>query len=255
MDSLVETIKERAALLSRQIGFEIPVCPVVEEPRQVPVNLAKYIDHTNLACDATPTDITRLCEEAKQHHFAAVCVNGCYARQIRQGLAGSGVKTCCVIGFPLGSMTVAAKIAETRELVQLGIEEIDMVINCGWLKAGMYREVYDDIKAIVDVCHYGSKPTALKVILECTCLETEELIIDASLLSLAAGADFIKTSTGMHKAGGARARDVKIMRLVAGKKMQVKAAGGIRDSTTAKEMILAGADRIGASASISICAP
>lgn len=254
MESLACLIGERARYLEELLG--VPVHPNVNTgalPRACADSLAKYIDHTNLNQDACPADIDKLCDEALKSGFAAVCVNGCYARQITKRLAGSKVKTCCVIGFPLGCMTIAAKISETRELVQLGVQEIDMVINCGWLKAGMYKEVYEDIKAIVDVCHYGSKRATLKVILECACLETDELIIDASLLSLAAGADFIKTSTGMHKAGGAKAEHVRIMRLVAGDKMKVKAAGGIRDADTAQEMVCSGADRIGASASIAIC--
>lgn len=254
MDSLADRIKERARYLEGILNVHIhPNIDTGALPRGRAADLAKYIDHTNLSLDARPADIDRLCDEAVKFGFAAVCVNGCYARQITARLAGTGVKTCCVIGFPLGCMTTAAKISETRELVQLGVQEIDMVINCGWLKAGMYREVYEDIRAIVNVCHYGSKPAALKVILECTCLETDELIIDSSLLSLAAGADFIKTSTGMYKAGGAKTEHVRIMRLIAGDKMKVKAAGGIRDAETAQEMVCSGADRIGASASIAIC--
>lgn len=253
-ESLIDHIKERACYLESIICVPIHLDINTKAfPRSCASNLAKYIDHTNLSLDARPTDIDRLCDEAVKFGFAAVCVNGCYARQITAKLAGTEVKTCCVIGFPLGCMTTAAKISETRELVQLGIQEIDMVINCGWMKAGMYKEVYEDIKAIANICHYGRKPATLKVILECTCLETEELIIDSSLLSLAAGADFIKTSTGMHKAGGAKPEHVRIMRLVAGDKMKVKAAGGIRDADTAQEMVCSGADRIGASSSIVIC--
>lgn len=254
MESLVGLIEERARHLEDLLG--VPVRPSVNPgalPRSCASDLAKYIDHTNLNLDARPADIDKLCDEAVRFGFTAVCVNGCYARQITKKLAGSEVKTCCVIGFPLGCMTTAAKISETRELVQLGVQEIDMVINCGWLKAGMYKEVYEDIKAVASVCHYGSKPATLKVILECTCLETDDLIIDSSLLSLAAGADFIKTSTGMHKAGGAKAEHVRIMRLVAGDKMKVKAAGGIRSAEAAQEMVCSGADRIGASASVAIC--
>lgn len=237
-------IQERAQEIAKTYHIDIQQ---VKKPVE---NVAAYIDHTLLACDATPEQIKNLCKEAAQYHFASVCVNGCYAKLALEQLKGTGVKTCCVIGFPLGAMTTAAKVFETRDLIEQGVEEIDMVINQGWMKAGMYREVFEEIQLIANEVHAQHK--ILKVIIEATCLETDKLIMDACLLSQQAGADFVKTSTGMHKKGGAKAEHVKLMRETVGKACGVKAAGGIHSYEECMQMIEAGASRIGASSGIKI---
>ena len=239
-----------------------------------------YIDHTLLKPEATPAQIRQLCAEAREYQFASVCVNSCYARLVADELRGSGVKTCCVIGFPLGAMSTAAKAAETALTVADGAEEIDMVINVGAAKAGNWEYVEKDIAAVVAAAHgeagtadgdvaaahgdagtaddedanggqpIAARPALVKVILE-NCLLTEDEIVKACLAAKRAGAEFVKTSTGFST-GGARVEDVRLMRQTVGPDMGVKAAGGIRDYATAKAMIEAGATRIGASAGLAI---
>lgn len=209
--------------------------------------LAKYIDHTLLKANATPEQIAKICEEARTYDFASVCVNSCYAGLVTELLKGSDVKTCCVVGFPLGAMLPAAKAFETSAAIEAGATEIDTVINVGALKAGNTQFVQEDIEAVVKA---AKGKAIVKVIIE-TCLLTDEEKVTACLLAKAAGADFVKTSTGFSTAG-ATVADVALMKKTVGDEMQVKAAGGIRDYETAMAMIQAGADRIGASAGIAI---
>lgn len=210
------------------------------------MELSKTIDHTILKANATTADVLRLCEEAKTYHFASVCVNACHAKTVATALAGSDVKTCCVVGFPLGAMTPAAKAFETREAVENGAQEIDTVINIGALKDGNDAFVEADIRAVVE----AAAPAIVKVIIE-TCYLTEEEKKRACALALNAGAAFVKTSTGFGS-GGATVEDVKLMKAYVGDRALIKAAGGIRSKADALQMIEAGADRIGASAGIAI---
>ncbi|MEQ8191835.1 MAG: deoxyribose-phosphate aldolase [Candidatus Eremiobacterota bacterium] len=210
------------------------------------INLAELIDHTLLKPDATKQEIIKLCEEARKYKFASVCINPTNVSLARDLLAGSPVKVCTVVGFPLGADTSVTKAMETRDAVANGADEIDMVINVGALKAGDYNLVLHDIKSVVDAA--GGR--LVKVILETALLNREEKI-KACELSKEAGADFVKTSTGFGP-GGATAEDIALMREVVGKYMGVKASGGIRDYKKTMEMVKAGATRIGASASVSI---
>jgi deoxyribose-phosphate aldolase len=211
-------------------------------------NLALYIDHTLLKADATEAQITRLCAEAREHRFASVCVNPRWVALCAQLLAGSGVRVCTVIGFPLGASSSAIKAAETRQAVADGADELDMVISVGDLKAGNYEFVRTDIRGVVK----AAEGRTVKVIIE-ACLLTDEEKSLACKLAMAAGADFVKTSTGFSS-GGATVADVKLMRSAVGPNFGVKAAGGIRTRQDALAMIEAGANRIGASAGIAICA-
>lgn len=210
------------------------------------MQLSKTIDHTILKANATTADVLRLCKEAKEYNFASVCVNACHAKAVAEALAGSDVKTCCVVGFPLGAMTPAAKAFETREAVENGAQEIDTVINVGALKEGNDDLVEADIRAVVE----AAKSAIVKVIIE-ACYLTDEEKKRACALALKAGAAFVKTSTGFGS-GGATVEDVRLMKACVGDKAQVKAAGGIRTKADALKMLEAGADRIGASAGIAI---
>ena len=211
-------------------------------------NLASSIDHTLLKADATEAQITRLCAEAREHRFASVCVNPRWVALCAQLLAGSGVRVCTVIGFPLGASSSAIKAAEARQAVADGADELDMVISVGDLKAGNYEFVRTDIRGVVK----AAEGRTVKVIIE-ACLLTDEEKSLACKLAMAAGADFVKTSTGFST-GGATVADVKLMRAAVGPNFGVKAAGGIRTRKDALAMIEAGANRIGASAGIAICA-
>lgn len=206
----------------------------------------KYFDHTNLKPEATRDDIRKLCEEAKTNDFASVCVNGIYTAYAKECLAGSDVKTCVVVGFPLGAMSTDAKVYETRKAVEDGADEIDMVISVGQLKAGSYDEVYEDVKAVREAC----QGKVLKLIFE-NCLLTDEEKIKACEIAVRAGVDYVKTSTGFSS-GGATISDVALMKAHVDGKCKVKAAGGIRDYNTAIAMIDAGADRLGTSATVKI---
>ena len=210
-------------------------------------NLNEYFDHTILKPEATEEDIIKLCDEAKEYEFYAVCVNSCYVPLCKEQLKGTDVKIASVIGFPLGACDTATKVFETKSAIANGAEEIDMVVHVGAVKAGRYNRVLTDILAVVEAC--GEK-AVLKVILE-TCLLTDEEIVETCLLAKNAGAGFVKTSTGFSTAG-ATAHHVSLMRKTVGSTVQVKASGGIRDLKTTLEMIQAGADRIGASASVAI---
>ncbi len=204
------------------------------------MNVANRIDHTMLKADATAETIRRYCAEAREQHFASVCVNSCHVPLVAAKLAGSDVKTCCVVGFPLGAMITSAKAFEASESVKAGAAEVDMVINIGALKDGNDALVKQDIQAVVE----AAKPAIVKVIIE-TCLLTDEEKVRACQLSVEAGAAFVKTSTGFST-GGATVEDVALMRKTVGQNAQVKASGGIRTHEDAVALIEAGADRIGA---------
>ncbi|MBI2341874.1 MAG: deoxyribose-phosphate aldolase [Deltaproteobacteria bacterium] len=209
-------------------------------------NLASMIDHTLLKPDATKDELTKLCNEAKQYNFATCCVNSSNIPFVARLLKGSSVKPIAVVGFPLGAASTNAKVCEARDSIAAGAREIDMVINIGALKSRDYRAVYDDIKAVVD----ASRPYKVKVILETSSLDRDEKVA-ACVLSKSAGAAFVKTSTGFA-GGGATVEDIMLMRKIVGGDMEVKASGGIRTKEDAEKMVAAGADRIGASASIAI---
>lgn len=209
-------------------------------------DVARRIDHTLLKPEATRADLVKLCEEASKYKFASVCVNTTWVPLCVELLKGSGVMTICVVGFPLGAATTRAKAAETREAIANGAAEIDMVVNIGLLKSGEHDKVFDDIRGVVDAA--SGRP--VKVILETHMLTREEKIA-ACAISKAAGAAFVKTSTGFS-GGGATVEDVKLMRAVVGPDMGVKASGGVRTADDARKMIAAGADRLGASASVAI---
>jgi deoxyribose-phosphate aldolase len=208
--------------------------------------LAAKIDHTLLKPEATREEIERVCEEARKHQFATVCVNSTYIGLVAELLKGSVTKAIAVVGFPLGAASTASKAFEAREAVRAGAQEIDMVINIGALKSREYGTVLEDIRQVVD----ASRPYPVKVILETSSLNDEQKVIGCAL-SKAAGAAFVKTSTGFGT-GGATAEDIALMRRVVGPEMGVKASGGIRTLEDAEKMIAAGASRIGASASVAI---
>lgn len=210
--------------------------------------LNSYIDHTLLKPDATAQEIEKLCDEAKQFHFASVCVNPTWVKSASQWLKGSSVKVCSVVGFPLGANTSVVKILETQSVVVDGAEEIDMVMNIGALKSKQYDLVKNEIRSVVQ----AASPHLVKVIIE-TCLLTEEEKVLACQLSVDAGAHFVKTSTGFSKSG-ATVSDIALMRQTVGPSIGVKASGGIADKTFALELIAAGATRIGTSKGIILVA-
>ena len=212
-------------------------------------NLSTYIDHTILKPTTSVTDIVRLCEEAAEHKFAAVCVPPCYVGLAANQLAGTSVNVATVIGFPLGSATTAVKVAETKDAVENKADEIDMVINVGAIKSGMWDAVTADIRAVVE----ASDESKVKVIIETSQLTDEEKV-RATECVIEAGADFVKTSTGFI-GGGATVEDVMLLRRTIeqkGSSCRIKASGGIRTKADALAMIEAGADRIGTSAGVAI---
>ncbi|MBE5987504.1 MAG: deoxyribose-phosphate aldolase [Paenibacillaceae bacterium] len=210
------------------------------------MSIANMIDHTMLKADAGAEIIRRYCQEAKEYEFASVCVNSCNVPLAAWELKDSSVSVCCVVGFPLGAMLTSAKAFEASESVKAGADEVDMVINIGALKDKNYDLVREDIRAVVDAC----QGKLVKVILE-NCLLTKEEIVKACQLSMEAGAQYVKTSTGFST-GGAVAEDVALMKKTVGEKLKVKASGGIRTPKEAEAMILAGADRIGAGNGIAL---
>lgn len=213
-------------------------------------DLAGIIDHTYLKPDADRATIEKLCAEAREHHFASVCVNTTMVHLAAELLQDSGVNVCAVIGFPLGAATTASKCYEAQEAVRCGAVEVDMVINIGALKSKDYALVEYDIRKVVQ----SVEGTLVKVIIE-TCFLTEDEKVIACALSKAAGAHFVKTSTGFAKVGdksGATVEDIALMRRVVGPEMGVKASGGIRDTETAIAMVKAGASRLGVSSGIAI---
>jgi deoxyribose-phosphate aldolase len=211
-------------------------------------NLAALIDHTLLKPEATQEQVIRLCREAAEHGFACAMVNPTWAALTYAELAGTGIPVGVVVGFPLGASMGTTKREEAAALVKVGAHDIDMVLNVGLLKSGENEAVEQDIAGVVEVVHDAG--AIVKVILE-TCLLTVEEKLRASELAIAAGADFIKTSTGFST-GGATPEDVALMRGVAGGRCGVKASGGIRTLADAKRMLEAGANRIGVSASVAI---
>lgn len=213
------------------------------------MDVHSFIDHTLLAPTATEEQIAMLCQEALRYRFHCVCVNGCYTKMAREYLLHSDVKVCTVIGFPLGQMATKAKAMEAALAVDDGAEEIDMVLNIGWFRDGKDREVIADIRAVKDAIGPG---IVLKVILE-TGLLTQEEIERACHLAVEGGADFVKTSTGFL-GSGATVAAVETMKKTVQGRAKVKASGGIRDYSTAKSMVEAGADRLGTSASVHIVA-
>jgi len=213
----------------------------------LPDGIAKYIDHTLLKPDASINEVLKLCEEARTYRFASVCVNPCHIKTAADALFGSSVKTCTVVGFPLGALTPEMKAAETRAVIALGAEETDMVVNIGALKSGDWALVKDDIEAVVNA---AAGRACVKVIIE-TCLLTDAEKVKACAIARDAGADFVKTSTGFSK-GGATAADVRLMRQAVGPDMGVKASGGIRSFEDAVAMLEAGATRLGTSSGVKI---
>lgn len=213
-----------------------------------PSDVAKYIDHTNLKPEATPDDIKRLCKEAMTYGFYAVCVNPVFVSQCAQWLAGSGVKLCTVVGFPLGAVLTEVKARETELACQQGASEIDMVLPIGLLKAKLYSTVESDIQSVVKVA--AANNALVKVILETALLSETEKVM-ACELAKSAGAAFVKTSTGFAKTG-ATAKDVQLMRKAVGEQLGVKASGGIKTYADALTMIEAGASRLGTSSSVAI---
>ncbi len=205
------------------------------------------IDHTLLKQDATAEQIKKLCQEAKEYKFASVCINPSYVPLCSQLLYGTGVKVCTVIGFPLGATTTKTKVAETKEAIENGAGEIDMVLNVGTVKSGDYDQVKYDIEAVVLAAKGKAK---VKVIIE-ACLLTDEEKVRVCTIAKLAGADFVKTSTGFST-GGATVEDIRLMRQVVGADMGVKASGGIKDYNAAIDMINAGANRLGTSSGIAI---
>lgn len=212
------------------------------------MNLAKYIDHTILAPEATQSQVDQIIKEAKEYDFASVVVNPYWVSYVANKLKGTDVNTVTVIGFPLGANTTATKVFEAKDALQNGATELDMVINIGELKAGHDDAVLNDIKAVVEAGHAENRH--VKVIIE-TALLTDEEKVRACELSEKAGADFVKTSTGFSTAG-AKVADVKLMKQTVGDRLGVKASGGIHTKSEAEAMIEAGATRLGASSGVKI---
>ena len=211
------------------------------------MSIASYIDHTLLKPDATGEQIDQLCAEAREYGFASVCVNPYYVARCVKNLKGTDVKVCTVVGFPLGATTMETKVFETLQAVASGAQEIDMVMNVCAMKSGHTKAIEQEIQALAAAVE---DKAILKVIIE-TCLLTDEEKTQACRIARRSGAHFVKTSTGFST-GGATVEDVALMKKAAGANVKVKASGGIRDYATAKAMIEAGADRIGASAGVSI---
>lgn len=210
------------------------------------MNINKYIDHTLLKADSVQSQLDQLIEEAKAYDFASVCVNPCWVAYAAKALKGTDVKVCTVVGFPLGATTSATKTFETKDAIENGADEIDMVINIGLLKQGDYQAVEDDMRAVVE----ASGDKLVKVIIE-ACLLTDDEKVKACQLAVNAGVDFVKTSTGFST-GGATVSDVKLMRQTVGPDIGVKAAGGARSLEDALAFVEAGATRIGTSAGVTI---
>jgi deoxyribose-phosphate aldolase len=211
-------------------------------------SIARLIDHTLLRPDGTRADILQLCREAREYNFASVCVNGYWVPLAATELAGSDVKVCTVVGFPLGAMSTEAKVCETEAALRAGAQEIDMVLNIGALRGGDRQAVQEDIQAVVTIAHRGG--AIVKVILETALLDDDQKTA-ACMLAKTCGADFVKTSTGFSYSG-ATVHDVELMRRVVGPTIGVKASGGIRTLDDLLKMLAAGATRVGASASVKI---
>ncbi len=256
MNPQIKTVEQWIEIITREahavLAGREPASPPASAEGALPpgFNLAKLIDHTLLKPDATPDQVTQLCAEARTHGFASVCVNPTWVKLCAQLLQGTDVKVCTVAGFPLGASTPEVKVFETENAIANGAGEVDMVINVGALKARDLALVLRDIQGVVQAAH--ARGVLVKVIIETVLLTDEEKIL-ASLAVKAAGADFVKTSTGFA-GGGATPQDVALMRRVVGPEMGVKAAGGVRTYEDAISMVKAGATRIGASAGVKIIA-
>jgi deoxyribose-phosphate aldolase len=267
LDRLVEQIGEEilartshaASLPAQGEGLDVPKAKEIvkagacrlsacDTVSAIDPNIAGLIDHTLLRADATRDDITKICREARKYNFASVCINPYWVPLAAAELAGSPVKVCTVVGFPLGATSTEAKVAETEAALRVGAQEIDMVQNVGALRSGDHDAVKSDIAAVVEAAHRAG--AIVKVILETALLDDNQKVM-ASVLAKMAKADFVKTSTGFGPSG-ATAHDVELMRLAVGPEMGVKASGGIRTLDDLKKMAAAGATRIGASASVKI---
>jgi deoxyribose-phosphate aldolase len=233
--------------LAAQIGEEI-IARAGHRPGASGASIANLIDHTLLRPEATGREIAKLCREARQYGFAAVCVNPCWVALAVSELAGSATKIATVAGFPLGATSTEAKRAEAAAALRVGAQEIDMVMNIGALRAGDLETVKQDIQAVTAECHAAG--AIVKVILETALLDDRQKAVAATLAKMA-GADFVKTATGFGP-GGATAQDVALLRRVVGPEMGVKAAGGIRTLDDLRRMTAAGANRIGTSAGVEI---
>ena len=240
------TVTPRVGAASPGAGAVAPMAGQASVTAQPRPDLGRIIDHTLLKPDATRDDLRKLCSEAMSWRFFSVCVNSVNVPFCRQQLTGSTVCVCAVVGFPLGAMTPNAKAFETSEAIRAGADEIDMVINVGALKSGDYALVLDDIARVVG----AASGHVVKVILETSMLSRDEKVI-ACALSKAAGASYVKTSTGFG-GGGATAEDIALMRGVVGPELGVKASGGMRTAADADRMIAVGATRVGASSSVAI---
>ncbi len=242
-----EIIRKVTEEVCQQYGITSVSGSSVKSADLEPAALAKYIDHTLLKPEASAEDIHKVCDEAKKYHFASVCVNPSYIKQVAEELHGSGVTPCCVIGFPFGTQPPETKKNETLDAIINGAREVDMVINVGAVKNKDWLEVKRDISAVVEAANTKAK---VKVIIE-TALLTDEEKVKVCTIAKLAGADFVKTSTGYSK-GGATVEDVALMRATVGPDMGVKASGGIRTYEDAVKMIRAGASRLGCSAGVAI---
>jgi deoxyribose-phosphate aldolase len=247
-EQINEIIKRVTQEVVARCGTE-PEKAAAAEAAIRPEALAGYIDHTLLKPDASTEDVRKVCDEAKKYRFASVCVNSSLIKYVAGQLEGSGVTPCCVIGFPFGAQTPDAKKAEALDAVCSGAKEIDMVINVGAIKSKDWHLVKRDVESVVQAAKGKAR---VKVILE-TCLLTDEEKVKACAICKMAGADFVKTSTG-YSTGGATVEDVALMRKTVGPDIGVKASGGIRTYEDAVAMINAGANRLGASAGITIIA-
>ena len=228
-------------------SIDVVEIPTHDARRTTSARVADYIDHTILKAEATRAEIETLCAEAKEHRFAAVCVNGVWTARCAELLKGTGVKVATVVGFPLGAMTSSAKAFEARQAVSDGADELDMVAAVGHEIDEDWDYVEDDIRAVVE----AAAGRTVKVILETAALQPLT-VVKAAAIAKEAGAQFVKTSTGFHPAGGATAEAVALMRLVVGDALGVKASGGVRDCATALKMIAAGANRLGTSSGVKL---
>lgn len=242
---LLDDLLHQAETYARELP---PVPPLPEPPAGA--EIAAWIDHTLLRPEATVKDIKQACNEAQEYGFAAVCVNPAYAQLAAGLLHDSSVPVCCVVAFPFGATTPTLKVVETLACLNAGAQEIDLVQNIGAFKSAAYGQVFNEIQSVAQAVH--NQRATLKIILETGQLTREEIIL-ACLISQAAGADFVKTSTGFGPRG-ATTEDVSLMRRVVGAELGVKASGGIHTYTAAQEMIAAGASQLGSSASVEILA-
>ncbi|MFQ3664396.1 MAG: deoxyribose-phosphate aldolase [Chloroflexaceae bacterium] len=245
MDELIEQVTRAIATLPG-IPTGSPLPRATPVPSDTPI--AGLIDHTLLRPEATPVQIEALCEEAVRYRFASVCVNPVYVPLCARLLRSTPVAVCTVVGFPLGATTTKTKVFEATQAIGNGAREIDMVISLGWLKAGDYGFVAEDLRAVVEPAH--AQQVRVKVIIETGLLDEREKVA-ACALAARVGADYVKTSTGFL-GGGASVADVALMRRVVGSAMGVKASGGIRTLADAQALIAAGADRIGSSSGVAI---